>query len=306
MSSKQVLEQAKKLIPPLHSKFHKGQLGRVLVVGGSEDYTGAPYFAAMASALAGADMSHVMCTREAGNIIKTYSPNLMVHPYLLENGNTSLSSKIINLLERIHVVVLGPGLGRDETVFKQVSEIVAEVRRRQLPMVLDADGLFWALHNLGALKGADAILTPNVVELGRLVKAAEIDATDQQEQAEQLAHKLGVSLLVKGEQDIVTNGAKTLLNDTMGSPRRVSGQGDTLSGTLGTWLAWRQAYSSKLWDVEPIEGDLTLLAAYAASCIVRTASRDAFEEHGRSTVTTDVNVHVGRAFRELFEDKWKK
>ncbi|KAF3825658.1 hypothetical protein GH733_006485 [Mirounga leonina] len=75
------LQLVRNIIPPQTSKKHKGQDGRIGVVGGCQEYTGAPYFAAI-SALKGADLSHVFCTREAAPVIKSYSPELIVHPVL--------------------------------------------------------------------------------------------------------------------------------------------------------------------------------------------------------------------------------
>ncbi|EAQ92889.1 hypothetical protein CHGG_01124 [Chaetomium globosum CBS 148.51] len=55
-ATKDIIARVRQMIPPMLEKFHKGQLGRVGVIGGSEDYTGAPYFSAMASARLGCDM----------------------------------------------------------------------------------------------------------------------------------------------------------------------------------------------------------------------------------------------------------
>jgi hypothetical protein len=69
-----------KCILPLSSDSHKGSSGRVGVLGGSARYTGAPFYAAMASLKAGADLSFVFCAQEASLPIKCYSPELMVAP----------------------------------------------------------------------------------------------------------------------------------------------------------------------------------------------------------------------------------
>lgn len=304
-----MLKAAKTIVPPLLAKFHKGQMGRVLVVGGSEDYTGAPYFAAMASALTGADMSHILCSSGAAPVIKTYSPNLMVHPYLHDEGNSSqLSSKIEPLLERMHVVLIGPGLGRDKAMLNQVAQIIGLARAKKLPLVIDADGLFLVQQQpslVSTYHPQSVILTPNVVEFSRLLKATNIpENADQRESAEKLARHLGCVVLVKGSEDIVSNGKETVNNSTEGSLRRVSGQGDTLSGTLATFVAWTEAYKARLWVTDPLPSqttqDLLVIAAWAASSTTRTASRLAFARKGRATVTTDVNNAVGEAFEQIF------
>ena len=67
-------------VMPLTYDSHKGSSGRIGVLGGSAQYTGAPYYAAMASLKAGADLAYVFCAEEACLPIKSYSPELMVAP----------------------------------------------------------------------------------------------------------------------------------------------------------------------------------------------------------------------------------
>ena len=72
----------KNLLPKLERTLHKGSNGKVGVVGGSKDYTGAPYYAAIASLKSGADLAHIFCYQEASTPIKCYSPEFIVHPCL--------------------------------------------------------------------------------------------------------------------------------------------------------------------------------------------------------------------------------
>ena len=69
------------LLPPLTSDMHKGQGGKVGVIGGSKDYCGAPYYAAISSLRVGADLSHIFADVEAATPIKWYSPEFIVHAY---------------------------------------------------------------------------------------------------------------------------------------------------------------------------------------------------------------------------------
>lgn len=69
------------MIPPLLDVMvdhHKGSMGRIGVIGGSMDYTGAPYYSALSSLKLGADLSYVFCSQLASQPIKSYSPELMV------------------------------------------------------------------------------------------------------------------------------------------------------------------------------------------------------------------------------------
>lgn len=126
------------------------------MVGGSQDYTGAPYFSANASALLGADLSHVVCELHAAQAIKSYSPNLMVHPYLRQQqldsdsdagshsgpAAAAAAEKVVDrvapLLNRLHAIVVGPGLGRDPLMQASAAGIIARARLRRMPIVVDA------------------------------------------------------------------------------------------------------------------------------------------------------------------------
>lgn len=308
-SSKEVVAKLSKMIPPMLEKFHKGLLGRVGVIGGCEEYTGAPYFSAMASARLGCDMSHVICEPGAGQVIKAYSPNLMVHPYMrsaqtMSKDETidSVSSQVLSMLPRLHVVVIGPGLGRDEAMQETCARVITKAREMNIPFVLDADGLMLATNRPELVKGyTECILTPNVVEFGRLADAMGIDTKggDPTKVCEKLAQAFGgPTIIQKGAKDYISNGKHTLVSEGEGGLKRSGGQGDTLTGSLGTLLAYRRAYLDKIWDHDgSLDASETLaLAAYGGSAITRECSRLAFKEKGRSLQAGDLTDHVHQAF----------
>jgi ATP-dependent NAD(P)H-hydrate dehydratase len=70
-----------KIIPPLQSNSFKGQMGRVGVIGGSEHYSGAPYYCAQTALNFGGDLAFVFCSKSSSFSIKSYSPELMVVPF---------------------------------------------------------------------------------------------------------------------------------------------------------------------------------------------------------------------------------
>jgi ATP-dependent NAD(P)H-hydrate dehydratase len=259
-------------------------------------------------------MSHVICSKGAGDVIKTYSPNLIVHPYLYESAYkpkelsvAQVVERVVGVLKRVHVLVVGPGMGRDEFMMETVAAVVEEAKKIGLPLVIDADGLFLIQKRPELIKGyTDAVLTPNVVEFQRLQQAVGIEqnAKAPARNSAELAEKLGgVTVLEKGPNDYISNGKTVLTNDVQGGLKRVSGQGDTLSGSVATFLAWRSSYTNKEWDVQGdlSASDLILLASFAGSCITRTASKLAFNAKGRAVLTSDLTDHVGQAFHDVFE-----
>ncbi|KAM7205524.1 Ribokinase-like protein [Naviculisporaceae sp. PSN 640] len=328
-NTREILAKVRRMIPPMLDRFHKGQMGRVAVIGGSEDYTGAPYFSAMASARLGCDMSHVICTPTASTVIKSYSPNLMVHP-LMRSSPSSLSSttspgdenetnpekiaeRIIPLLDRLHVLVIGPGLGRDPLMQDTVARVIRAAREKNMPMVIDADALLLVAKDPGLVKGyKGAVLTPNVVEFGRLTQALGVDdliqkmGSDDTKKVEELAKVLGgVMVVQKGRMDRLSNGFVTLEVDMEGGRKRSGGQGDTLTGSIATFLGWRKAYLEGLWEEsgkgEKLSEEETVgLAVFGGSAITRECSRLAFAKKGRSLQASDLTDEVHTSFLNLF------
>jgi ATP-dependent NAD(P)H-hydrate dehydratase len=78
----QMIQRFKECLPKLSKEMHKGQSGKIGVVGGSKEYSGAPYFAAISSLRAGADLSYVFTTKDTAPVIKSYSPEMIVLPLL--------------------------------------------------------------------------------------------------------------------------------------------------------------------------------------------------------------------------------
>lgn len=271
----------------------------------------------------------------------------MVHPMLpssdtVQDPNsidaTALAQPIISMLSRLHTLVIGPGLGRDGVTLKVVTEVIKEAQSKSIPFVLDADGLLLVTEDPGLVKGyKECILTPNVNEFSRLAKALNIEVQSQakiqsdgdktskeSEACEKLSNALGgVTIIQKGPHDIISNGVTTLINDVTGGLKRSGGQGDTLTGSLGTLLAWRAAYHNKLWDSEEKENEKVaetkqevkaelesegkrmsptttlLLAAWAGSGLTRDCSRRAFKAKGRSMQAGDLTDEVYPSFIDL-------
>lgn len=182
------------------------------------------------------------------------------------------------MLPRLHVLVVGPGLGRDSLMQSTIYHVLKAAREANMPFVIDADALQVVQQNPDLVKGYEnAILTPNVVEFGRLCDALGIkDAGgDGPERVETLARALeGVTIVQKGGNDYISNGTTTLVDDLKGGKKRSGGQGDTLTGSIATFLGWRKAYLDGLWDVGEKKLDpkeMIGLAAFGGSAVTRVS-----------------------------------
>jgi ATP-dependent NAD(P)H-hydrate dehydratase len=116
----------KKILPKLNKTKSKGDNGVVGVIGGSLEYTGAPYYGAISSLYAGSDLAHVFCHIDATIPIKCYSPELIVHPGFDSTENTELLSRTCKWFKSMDSILIGPGLGRDEHTYKNFNHMLKE------------------------------------------------------------------------------------------------------------------------------------------------------------------------------------
>ncbi|KAG2456841.1 NNRD dehydratase, partial [Polypterus senegalus] len=230
----------------------------------------------------GADLSHVFCTKDAATVIKSYSPELIVHPVL---DAPNAVDEVDKWLSRLHTIVVGPGLGRDEQLLENAK-----------------DGLWLIAQQPSIIQGYQkAILTPNFMEFSRLYEAVCRDSTDSSERQRavlRLSQAMGnLTIVQKGEKDLISDGVKVVACSLEGSSRRCGGQGDLLSGSLGVFAHW--AYLS---GTENINGfNPSIVAAFGACSLTRQCNSQAFQKLGRAMTTTDMISEIGVAFKKLFE-----
>ena len=166
---------------------------------------------------------------------------------------SKISREIASLLDRLHVVVIGPGLGRDSLMQETAANIIGEVRKREMPLVVDADGLWLVQNRPEVVRGyVHAILTLNIAEFKRLcdkmgINSEEVVSRKESICAEVAQHFGGVTIIQKAKQDIISNGKETMICEIEGGLKRCGGQGDVLTGCLGTLLAWKKLYVERVW-----------------------------------------------------------
>jgi len=299
-----IMSQSKQMIPRLSAKFHKGQLGKVGVVGGCLEYTGAPYVSAMTAVKTGADLGYVFCSRDAGTPIKSYGPELIVIPVLRTTSEDDTSCKVIvkqvmEWVSRLSVLLIGPGLGRDPQIQEVARELIRACRSKNKLLVIDGDGLWTVEQDPSIVKGYNnVILTPNVNEFSRLCKA--VLPSVEKPGRKELANALGnLTIIEKGEVDYITDGNHEVECSIQGGMRRCGGIGDVLAGAVACFASWSTLNPT-------IEGGdtaypLLVLAAYNGCALTRMATQDAFNKHKRAMVARDVVDSVGPVFASHFE-----
>ncbi len=220
-------------LPSRPAEAHKWQTA-VAVVAGSPGMMGAAVLCARAAARAGAGMVRLGIP---GADLRDLPAGEAVGMVL---GRAGWADEVLQVAGRCAAVVVGPGLGRGDTVAADVRRLVA---RCPVPVVVDADGLF-ALGDTGTLAavvrdrghGDDVVLTPHDGELARL--SGSVPGPDKVAAARRLAGAGGAVVLSKGSTTVVAQPDGTVRVSRAGSSRlATAGTGDVLSGVIGAFTA---------------------------------------------------------------------
>jgi hydroxyethylthiazole kinase-like uncharacterized protein yjeF len=221
-------------LPPRPKAGHKGLFGRVLVVGGSEEFIGAPILAGTAALRLGSGLVQVAMPKQVLAAGLSITPELT--GMALSDG---ADGPLMAAAEKAGAIVLGPGLGQSPAAKRRVLRLIALAK----PMVIDADALN-ILSQQKAWPGnfaARAVLTPHPGEMKRLIGLlgkSEVPTDDAGRIALALstAKTFGVTLVLKGERTVVTDGHQVYVNHTGDSSLSKGGSGDILSGMIGCLL----------------------------------------------------------------------
>lgn len=275
------------------SDGHKGTFGKVLIIGGSLGFSGAPALAGKAALRSGAGLVRVAVPESVQPIVATLDPCYMTIG--LSDGKGQLSSKAVAELTKHlpdnDVVAFGPGVGTGWGV-KDV--LLSLLSIKELKLVIDADGLN-VLSQCGGSGGwlekkkADVVLTPHPGEMARLWKSIfrEPMPENRQECAGKFAEKTDTIVVLKGAGTVVTDGEKFYTN-TSGNPgMATAGSGDLLTGVI----AALSGQGLSLFDASVLGVFVHGLAGNIAAAV-----------HGQiSLVATDIIDNLSAAFGQVVE-----
>lgn len=256
---------------------HKGQFGKLLVVGGNQEFVGSPWYNAMAALRAGVDLVYIVAPERVSNILATAAPEMITIPYkhcfLTRNESVLISKTILD--KRITALIIGGGLGRLKETFSAIIKIIKLVN---LPMVIDADAIRALENKWQVLKNKNVVLTPHADEFRQLTgEEVKPDFFDRKAKVKKWAEKIGIPILLKGHIDVVSDGKEIYFNRGGSSFMTKGGFGDTLAGICGALLAR---------GVKPFE------AACAACYINNRAGEMACAEYGEGVLASDIFKYI--------------
>ncbi len=257
----------------------KYDYGLLLVIGGSEFYSGSPAFSALAAFRAGVDMVRIIAPKRAADIIASFSPNLAAYPLEGNWLNKEHLSALISMSESAKAAakgkaaaVIGGGAGRSPETQEVILEYLSQVN---LPVVIDADAIYALAKKPETISDQTSIITPHSYEFFVLTGKEVAGFTDEDKIkiVQEEAARLKTTILLKGKTDIISDGKEAAIARA-GSPyMTVGGMGDTLAGICGALLAR---------GIEPF------LAAQAGILINDLAGEIASKKFGESVIATDL------------------
>lgn len=216
----------------------RGRSARIVVIGGGP-YSGAPALTALAALRAGAERATVIAPSPASDRVQGFAPDLVVRPVGRDRFVPADVPEILAELEAAPpaAIVVGMGAGAHPETLAALGGLLANLDGR-FPLVVDADAI-QPLVALGAGNAArdpaTVIATPNEGEYRRLFDAAPVlDAEERLARARLQARTHRLTLVVKGDVDLITDGDHDGLNRTHAPSMTVSGAGDVLAGVIGS------------------------------------------------------------------------
>lgn len=266
----------------------KYDYGLLLVIGGSEFYSGSPALSGLAAFRAGVDMVRIIAPKRAADIIASFTPDLAAYPLAGDWLNKKHLATLLAMTESAKAVsygktaiVIGGGMGRSEETQEAILEFLSQIN---VPAVIDADGIHAVGKKPELISGKPFLFTPHAYEF-YVLTGKEVSGLSEEEKikiVQEEAARLQTTILLKGPVDIISDGKEVALNKT-GSPLMTKGgMGDTLAGIAGALLA---------------RGISVFESGCAAAYINGLAGQYAVKKLGESVMATDLIESISKVIK---------
>lgn len=268
-------------LPKRVNNSNKGTYGRVAVIAGSKNMSGAAFLCSKAAYSTGAGLVKIYTHESNRTILQSQLPEAVMMTYDDYEGALAC---IEDALQWATVIVVGPGLGVDTVSERMLYELLMNA---EVPMVVDADALNILSNNIELLRTSSVqiIMTPHMKEMSRLIqRPVEEIAKNRFAIAREFAKKMQVTLVLKDAKSIATNGGQqTYMNLAGNNGMSTGGSGDVLAGIIAGMLA----------------GGLTLADAARMGTYVHCRAGDlAAERKGNyAMLASDIISYIGEVMK---------
>lgn len=268
-----------KMFPRRDPNSHKGQNGRVLIIGGSLNYFGAPVLAGLGALGSGADLVYLLVPECNFDVSRSFYPDFIVRKYPGNFVNSRTLDSAVELLPNVDAVLMGPGVSEDPESVRIIARII---QKAQCHVVLDAEAIP-AIAQLGLQtsneKNHHLTITPHRREMDEITEGALPDDPEELEKiVTDFAHKWGITILMKGPHDIIASPHQTTrVNTTGNAGMTVGGTGDVLAGLTASLISQR---------ISPYE------ACQCAAFLNGAAGDNLYRQKGYNFMATDVALEL--------------
>ena len=258
-------ETLKKVIHKRHKNSIKGDFGKILIIGGSQDYVGAPDFAAniaLSVLRSGSDWVTIAAPEKVAWAINCLSPDVITKKIECKFFSSKNSLEIVEFSNRFDSVLIGPGLGDKKETLLFCRDVIKQIKQ---PKIIDAD----AIKSVKIQEISNSVITANQRELNILIDNSNIKLS----KIEEIQPFLGNNIIIsKGNPDIIISDKKIAYNKTGNPGMTVAGTGDILAGIISGF----SSQNNSLFD-----------AACAGTYLCGLVGDQLFKEFGNGLLASD-------------------
>lgn len=227
----------RKLFPRRDPMSHKGMNGRVLIVGGSLEFYGAPLLCGLGALYGGTDLVYLMVPESNFDVTRSHYPDFIVSSFSGEYLKMDGVDGIMEMAKKCDAILIGPGLGDREETMEALQKLVKNLR---IPTILDASAI-QVFQQIKDVPEQQIVLTPHHNEFealtGKDIKIAG-SMSGKVVLMRTLATDLKINILLKGPQDIIASEEGEMVSSSTGNAgMTVGGSGDVLSGFIAGLIA---------------------------------------------------------------------
>jgi hydroxyethylthiazole kinase-like uncharacterized protein yjeF len=269
-------------IKPRSPLTKKGDYGRLLIIGGSPDYIGAPILASIGALRSGADLVYLAAPSNVITAATSKIPDLI--PITLQDKKLTINDLplIDDILTNVDVLLIGPGLGDNHETLDTVGKVLSIADKYKKPVVIDADALKVISRAMDL--SSNIIITPHAGEMQRIAGySVATPLTHRAQQVRDLAKKLKCVVLLKGAVDIISTQSETRFNWTGTPAMSVGGTGDVLAGLVTGFLA---------------QGLDSFLAGCVGAFVNGAAGSLAYRDKGTGLIAFDLSDYIPKVLSD--------
>jgi len=287
-----IYEITEKNIPKLSKRepdSHKGKFGHAVIIGGSPGKTGAPILASRSCARTGAGLTTIVLPSQLNLTAEISTAEIMSYPVgSLSYFREEDADDVLGFIEDKTVIGLGPGIGRDSNTISFTKKLI---HQSNLPIVIDADGLYGLNEEDFNYLKYRSVITPHIGEFARLLKESKENVINRKlELSAEFAVKYGIVTVLKSADTIIANPDGKIFVLNRGTPALAKGgSGDCLTGIITSFIS--QGHSLN---------DAAILGSWIFG---KTAEHLTEKYNERFLLTGDIINNLWIVLNELYRNK---